>query len=196
MAAATRNRMIPSAISPRPGQFDFSPKPRAGLRGSRVAPGPSEGIGLRLSRPCQMGGAAVSTTPARIQNPAIQISTMRSQFVAQYPYHASRTAVLRPVHGPAPAAAQDGRSRFPAVPPAQRPSANESVRASEAASEAGALSTRAPRRPNRRGGIGGPGRRLRAAYARVTKCATDQPAACFTRKLLPYDTVLSYSGHP
>jgi len=109
--------MIPSAISPRPGQFDFSPKPRAGLRGSRVAPGPSEGVGLRLSRPCQMGGAAVSTTPARIQNPAIQISTMRSQFVAQYPYHASRTAVLRPVHGPAPAAAQDGRSRFPAAQP-------------------------------------------------------------------------------
>jgi len=34
---------------------------------------------------------------------------MRSQFVAQYPYHTSRTAVLRPVHGPAPHHPAQGR---------------------------------------------------------------------------------------
>jgi hypothetical protein len=74
--AAAKNRTIPTPMRPRPGQFAFKPNPRPGRRGSSVSPLPSEAEGVLLSRPFNIGGTAVSKTPAITQSVAIQISAM------------------------------------------------------------------------------------------------------------------------
>jgi hypothetical protein len=77
VAAATKKRTIPSAKSASPGQLAFSPRPRPGLRGSRVSSRSSEADGILLSRPRQIGGPAVNKIPLRTHVAAIQMSSTR-----------------------------------------------------------------------------------------------------------------------